>query len=727
MKDMMRPKSRIFLCLLAMVFVGFLTPLGYARAEEASYTVGLWSVISPETVLTGQSLEVELQVDYEFTEPTMIRAEIIDQDTEDRVAVSEEVFEGDGRKSFLFQLSAPLVETTWNLKANIVYQTSEGWVSGDMGWNDLFSIEVRVPTPVLEWEKTFGGTDYDIGYSVQVASDGGYIITGYTKSSEAGEPDVYLVKTDSDGNMEWNRTFGGTGWDYGQSVQLVGDDGYIIAGNAEFYGINRDFVYLVRTNSTGHMMWNKTYGSTGTEIGHSVQVTGDGGYIIVGETFSDWTGMDVYLVRTDSSGNLIWNKTLGGSGWDYGYSVQVTGDGGYIITGKTNSYGTGQDVYLIKTDSGGNMIWNNTFGGPKNDVGYSVQVTDDGGYIIVGETTSIGEGYPDVYLVRTNSSGHMIWNKTFGYWNTDIGHSVQVTDDGGYIIVGETVHSRVPSGWDVYVVKIDSDGNRVWEKWLGQELGSSGYSVQLTGDGGYIITGATRSASDYSFDVYLGKLGPLETAEETYAARIIDFTAPNDVSPGEVFTVDLTVSYEFPESTYMTPGIFNVVDGLFIVSDSEILAGNGTKSSRFEITAPEAEGVWALEARVWFISGVDSVHSDVDWFEPFDVKVTAAAGEGGDDSEDDGEADNTANDTGSTSVIPTEDDTSVVNDTGSISSSASEIIDSATSAAEEIIEGLPDEVKKQIPGFPYEAILIGLLLGFYLTSHMRPHNIGNRL
>ena len=205
--------------------------------------------------------------------------------------------------------------------------------------------------------------------------------------------------------------------------------------------------------------WSRTFGGSDKEQGYSVQQTTDGGYIIAGITFSFGEGFsDVYLVKTDFEGNMIWNSTFGGSSDDRGWSVQQTSDGGYIIAGNTQSFGAGgQDVYLIKTDSKGSMQWNSTFGGSDTDAGYSVQQTTDGGYIIAGTTDSFGAGLEDVYLVKTDSEGNIIWNSTFGGPSGDEGHSVQQTSDGGYIIAGGT-RSFGAGCWDVYLIKLAPEG-----------------------------------------------------------------------------------------------------------------------------------------------------------------------------------------------------------------------------------------------------------------------------
>jgi hypothetical protein len=311
-----------------------------------------------------------------------------------------------------------------------------------------------------EWTKTFGGSDNDYGRSVQQTTDGGYVITGYTSSFGNGSTDVYLVKTNSNGEEEWTKTFGGSDYDYGYSVQQTTDGGYIIGGNTDSFG-NGYFkdVYLIKTNSEGDSLWTKTFGGSHDDYGRSVQQTTDGGYIISGITTSFGNGGDVYLVKTNSEGDSLWTKTFGGSDYDYGRSVQQTTDGGYIISGYTFSFGNGSttDVYLVKTNSNGEEEWTKTFGGSDDDYGYSVQQTTDGGYIIGGNTDSFGNG-GDVYLVKTNSEGDSLWTKTFGGSDDDYGRSVQQKTDGGYIISGYT--ESFGNGYsDVYLIKTDSDGN----------------------------------------------------------------------------------------------------------------------------------------------------------------------------------------------------------------------------------------------------------------------------
>ncbi|MDD5529505.1 MAG: T9SS type A sorting domain-containing protein [bacterium] len=374
------------------------------------------------------------------------------------------------------------------------------------------------------WAKTYGGTGDDYGNSVQQTKDGGFIIAGETKSFGTGRNDVYLIRTNSSGDTVWTKTFGGTSWDVGSLVQQTQDSGFIIAGCTHSFGAGNEDVYLIRANSSGNTLWTKTFGGTYDDYGCSVAQCSDGGFIIAGSTFSYGIAgyVDAYLIKTNSSGDTVWTKTFGGTDADWSYSVQQTSDGGFIIAGTTYSFGAGtpdsSNVYLIKTTSSGNTLWTRTFGGTSNDEGYFVQQTYDSGFIIVGYTYSFGAGDEDVYLIRTNSSGNTLWTKTFGGTGPDCSNSVQQTKDGGFIITGWT-YSFGAGDEDVYLIRTNSSGDTLWTKTFGGTGPDCSNSVQQTKDGGFIITGWTDSFGAGYRDVYLIKTDSLGIAIEESSSQ----------------------------------------------------------------------------------------------------------------------------------------------------------------------------------------------------------------
>ena len=365
---------------------------------------------------------------------------------------------------------------------------------------------------IEQWNKTFGGTGDDYGYFVQQTADGGYIIAGYTHSYGAGDADIWLIKTDTNGTEEWNKTFGGAEADLLDrgSVRQTSDGGYIITGYTYSYGAGDADAWLIKTDKNGTEVWNRTFGGEALDWGHSVQQTSDGGYIIAGRT-DPYAGAraDAWLIKTNSNGIEGWNRTFGTDACEYAASVNQTTDGGYIIAGRTTSYGAigGADAWLIRTDSNGTEQWNRTFGGAGYDYGYSVQQTTDGGYIMVGSTNN----RQDIWLIKTGTDGMEEWNSIFGGTAMDEGYSVQQTADGGYIVAGYTASYGAGSG-DVWLVKTDSNGNEQWNKTFGGTNLDEGYSVQQTADGRYIVAGFTSSYGSGYADIWLIKI-KLSSAE----------------------------------------------------------------------------------------------------------------------------------------------------------------------------------------------------------------------
>ncbi len=371
------------------------------------------------------------------------------------------------------------------------------------------------PTTVkagIEWDKSYGGEGDDEGWFVSNTTDGGYIIVGYSESFGDGDYDVWLIKTDENGNEEWSEYYGGTDDDEGYCVLQTSDGGYIIVGYTRSYGPGGSNVWLIKTDANGDEEWNQTYGGSGWDEGLRVLQTTDGGYIIVGYTSSYGAGdYDVWLIKTDQNGNHEWDQTYGGTEDDEGYCVEQTSDGGYIIAGYTESYGAGEeDVLFIKFDEDGNLLWNKTYGGTDDDEGYCVEQTSDGEYIITGYTGNFDDGW-DVLLIKTDENGNKEWDKTYNEGFVDYGYCVLEASGGGYVIVGITGSFDIATGLDadVLLIKTDEDGNKDLDETYDKSYLDGGHWALETSDENYIIVGVTTSLEEGA-DVWLLEVSPKE-------------------------------------------------------------------------------------------------------------------------------------------------------------------------------------------------------------------------
>ena len=368
----------------------------------------------------------------------------------------------------------------------------------------MISIAVGLKLSV-EWEKTFGGDSAEEAWAVQQTSDGGYIIVGTTYSFGNGKSDVYLIKIDARGNLEWQRTFGGSRSDCAYAVQQTSDGGYIIAGWTQSFGWDK--AYLIKVDANGNLEWERVFGGENGAVARAVRQTADGGYIVAGwiDLCEDGCHVDVYLIKVDKNGNLEWQRIFGGRGDDLAEDVQQTSDGGYIIVGRTTSFEDSDgDIYLIKTDKNGKLKWEKTFGGKHIDEAHAIQQTSDGGYIIAGFTYSFGKD-GNAYIVKTDANGNLEWQRTLGGSDYDAAWSIQQTSDGGYVIAGTTA-SYGNGHFDSYLIKTDAKGNIEWIRTFGGSDYDVARSVWQTSDGGYIIAGYTKSFG--RSDVYVIKLSP---------------------------------------------------------------------------------------------------------------------------------------------------------------------------------------------------------------------------
>ncbi|MCF8246651.1 MAG: T9SS type A sorting domain-containing protein [Saprospiraceae bacterium] len=317
------------------------------------------------------------------------------------------------------------------------------------GTNDLYLVKTDALGNVL-WEKYFGGSSSDAGYAIEKVSDG-FIIAGYS-ASFAGGPSGYLLKVDENGTQLWARTFPKRIF---KSVKNTFDGGFIIGGDGWDEHGNTD-MWLIKTDASGSPQWEKSFGGThGADYGRAAVQTEDGGYAMVGENRSSASGSaDVFLVKVSGNGSTLWQKSYGGSDWDFGNDLAITCDGGFIISGISDSDATDRDIYLVKTDWDGNMQWEQRFGGPNYDHGNAVIQTKDGGYLVTGNNQEVGSD--DLVLIKTDDKGNLIWEKNYGAPSQSLGYDIWQAEDGEYIIAGALLTGM--KGYEVYLIKTDNLG-----------------------------------------------------------------------------------------------------------------------------------------------------------------------------------------------------------------------------------------------------------------------------
>ena len=459
--------------------------------------------------------------------------------------------------------------------------------------------------PYIEWEKSYGGIYADGSYCIRQTSDGGYISVGLTSAQidngdvfgVHGSSDIWVVKLNNLGSIEWQKAIGGSDSEQVSNIEQTTDGEYIIFGSSR--SINGDLTnnfgsmdcWVIKINSIGTIIWQKKFGGTGNEsIERGIQ-TNDGGYIFCGNTNSSnnnvttsFGGMDGWIVKLSALGVIEWQKSFGGLSTDSFADVKQTLDGNYIIVGTTNSNNNGivthglDDFWVLKINSTGTIIWQKILGGTNWDYVNCLQLTTDRGFIIGGSTASTNGditnyhgGYFDYWVVKLNDLGNIVWQKTLGGSDQDQLLSINVTQDGGYILAGETSSSNGDitnnhGNKDYWLTKINESGSLQWQTTLGGSNDDEAYSFLQTSDGGYIVSGQSLSIdgdisnSHGSMDNWVVKLSS-NLSVETYSSNINNCTF---IYPNPAFT-HLTVESKEP----ITQSIISDCNGRVIKTDNQ--------------------------------------------------------------------------------------------------------------------------------------------------------------
>lgn len=350
--------------------------------------------------------------------------------------------------------------------ANSVQKTSDGGYiiagytqSFGEGLSDIWVLKLSFAGDI-EWQHTYGGIQDEEAYSIQETIDGGYVVVGYTESFGLGNTDIWVLKLTQEGDIEWQRTFGGSGDEWANSVQQTSDGGYIIGGSSDSFGNGEVGFLVIKLNALGNDVWQEYYTPFVNGYLRSIQETSDGGYIAAGHIYPSINySVDLLILKLDSIGRIDWKRYYGGSQDDWANAIQVTGDGGYFVAGYTESFGAGNlDFWVLKLTSAGDIDWESAIGGSGDDWANSAHQTSDGGFIVAGTSDSFGAGLSDFWLLKLSSLGSIDWEMAYGDVGEEAAFSIQQTDDDlGYVVAGIT-DSYSSGDLDILVLKLDSDG-----------------------------------------------------------------------------------------------------------------------------------------------------------------------------------------------------------------------------------------------------------------------------
>lgn len=355
------------------------------------------------------------------------------------------------------------------------------------------------------WAKTYGDSAPDTTFSIQQTKDSGYIAAGSTSSSGEGQNDVWVLKLDKKGNIVWQRTYGGRNIDQANSIQQTKDNGYIVVGNTLSFGAGSADFWVLKLDERGDVLWQKTYGGPDNEHNPSIQQTKDSSYIVAGNSTFLGSSVDLWVLRLDKEGNILWQKIYGGPNNDFFRSIQQTKDNGYIVAGDTHSSGADSGLWVLKLDKEGDIVWKKIYNRSGSDYASAINQTTDGGYIVSGSTQPSVGSPSDFWVLKLDEHGNIVWQKTYGGPDIDIAYSIQQTKDSGYIVAGNT-HSFGAGQIDFWVLKLDEEGNIRWQKTYGGFKSEFLESIQQTKDGGYIFTGFTSSFGAGGFDSWFLKV-----------------------------------------------------------------------------------------------------------------------------------------------------------------------------------------------------------------------------
>ena len=365
------------------------------------------------------------------------------------------------------------------------------------------------------FSNTYNDASFDYGRYLIQTNDDGYLVAGNTSLLGDDYSNVLMLKVDHTGEQVWRKDYTYSSNDRVNTVIELEDGSLVMAGFSTSNTNSSKDLLIMRTDSEGNIEWQSLYGDTRDEIANSISSASDGGFIIAGEITNENTGnSSCYLLKVNNKGEFEWDRSFGGSLNDQGFFLISANDGGFVITGVTRSQNDSSgDLWLIKVNNTGEILWEKTFGGENFESGRSLQQTSDEGYIIVGQTESFGNGNNDAYLLKTDSQGNEIWSRTYGGSGTDQGRYVVETLDQGYIISGYTDSYGSMGGFNFWLIKTDSNGDLEWQEYYGGSGDDRAFCGIQASDGGYAIVGQSNTGGSTGVDILLVKTDDIGNAD----------------------------------------------------------------------------------------------------------------------------------------------------------------------------------------------------------------------
>jgi len=428
----------------------------------------------------------------------------------------------------------------------------------------FFMISISIISLHAQWAKTYGGGGSDAAHSIQQTSDGGYIVAGSTSSFGAGKSDFWVLKLNLAGNIEWQQSYGGSEEDVAYSIQETSDKGYIVAGSTNSFGAGMSDFWVLKLSQDGNIEWQRTYGGSSDDAAYSAQQTSDGGYIAGGYTKSvPPLTANFFFLKLSSSGAIEWQRSYDGAIEEYLISIQQTSDGGYAAAGYSNSFSAGTyKFWILKLSSTGTIEWQQAYGGSGDDFLCSLQQTSDKGYIAAGYTNSFGAGMSDFWVLKLSQSGSIEWQRSYGGSGNDVAYSIQQTSGQGYIAAGYTT-SFGHGDSDSWILKLSSSGTIEWQQTYGGSVADYSTSIQQTAEGGYIAAGFTNSFGSGESDIFILKLlssGAIDPSCELpgssnasiFTTSASSLNTPATYQNTSLITQNTTIS---SNETYVTPNV----------------------------------------------------------------------------------------------------------------------------------------------------------------------------